>query len=277
MPGEARPAEGVALPLWSAGQVPGALGQAPADVPSITPYWSPDAEAQAAVLVCPGGGYGGLAAHEGAPVARWLNGAGVHAFVLQYRVAPYRHPWPLADAQRGLRTVRQHAGDWGIDPRRVGILGFSAGGHLASTAATHFDPGVAEHDDPVQRQTSRPDVAILCYAVITFGQFRHEGSLRNLLGAAPPESLRVSLSNELQVTPETPPTFLWHTADDAGVPVENSLLFALALRRAGVPLALHVYERGRHGLGLADGDPDVASWTVRCAAWLASHGFGHRD
>ena len=274
-PARAR-AAGVPLPLWPEGSVPGARGREDRDVPRLTAHFAPEAPpGSAAVVVCPGGGYAGLAAHEGAPVAHWLNALGIHAFVLQYRVAPYLHPCPLSDAQRAIRTLRHHASDWGLAAGHVGILGFSAGGHLASTAGTHFDAGQPAAADAIERQGCRPDALILCYAVITFGQYRHEGSMHNLLGRPAPEDLRTSLSNELQVTAQTPPTFLWHTADDAGVPVENSLLFALALRRAGVPFGLHVYERGAHGLGLAEHDRDVGSWTERCGTWLAGHGFGH--
>jgi acetyl esterase/lipase len=242
----------------------------------LIPCFAPrrDPAPRPAVVVCPGGGYAGLAPHEGLPVARWLCGLGVDAFVLRYRVAPHRHPAPLQDAQRALRTVRHRAGEWGVDPGRVGILGFSAGGHLAATAGTHGDPGNAAAADPVERQSSRPDLMVLCYAVLTFGPFGHEGSLRNLLGPDAPPALRASLSLETRVREDTPAAFLWHTADDQGVPVENSLLFAMALRRAGVPFALHVFEHGRHGLGLAEEDPDVGAWTVRCEAWLAAHGFG---
>ncbi len=281
-------ADGPALPLWPEGEVPGAQGTDDRDVPKLTPFLPdgrrPGEPLRAAMVVCPGGGYAGLAPHEGAPVARWLNSLGIAAFVLQYRVAPYRHPWPLSDAQRALRTVRHRAGEWGVDPARVGILGFSAGGHLTATAGTHWDRGDAGADDPVERWSCRPDLMVLCYPVITFGPSRHEGSMHNLLGRPPAdpgtqqaadyEALRRSLSNDEQVTPETPPAFLWHTADDGGVPVENSLVFASALSRHRVPFALHVYERGRHGLGLAEQDPDVGSWPARCGVWLAGHGFG---
>ena len=267
-------ADGMAVALWPAGAVPGALGSEDRDVPKLTPFLVPGGGPRAAVVVCPGGGYAGLAPHEGAPVARWLNSLGIAAFVLQYRVAPYKHPWPLADAQRAIRTIRHRAAEWGVDPGRVGILGFSAGGHLTATAGTHWDRGDVGAEDPIARQSCRPDLLVLCYAVVTFGVFRHEGSMHNLIGAQPSEELRRSLCNEEQVGADTPPTFLWHTADDAGVPVENSLVFAAALSRHRVPFALHVYESGRHGLGLAAGDPDVGSWPERCGVWLARHGFG---
>jgi acetyl esterase/lipase len=258
------------LPLWPAG-APGALGGRPEDRPSLTPFLVADAPGRAAVVVLPGGGYGGLAGHEGAAYAEWLNGLGLHAFVVQYRLGShgYRHPRMLEDAARAVRLVRHRAAEWGGDPRRVAIMGSSAGGHLASTLLTHFDAGQPDAADPVDRLSSRPDLGILCYPVISLGEFTHAGSKRNLLGENPPADLVKRLSNELQVTPDTPPTFLWHTLEDTAVPVENSLLFAAALRRAGVPFDLHVYERGRHGIGLAGGHP----WTKDLAFWLKERGF----
>ena len=266
--------EPLPIPLWTPGAVPGARGAGPADVPTITPYLLAAERPRGAVIVCPGGGYAGLAPHEGEPVAQWLNGAGISALVLRYRVAPYRHPCPLLDVQRAIRTVRQRATEWGIDPEKVAVLGFSAGGHLTATAGTHYDAGDAGAVDPVDRQGCRPDAIVPCYAVITFGEHRHNGSLVNLLGADAPEDLRRSLSAELQVTSDTPPAFVWHTADDGGVPALNSLMFAVALARHSVPFELHVYESGRHGLGLATGDPRVGTWTHACAAWLLGRGFG---
>lgn len=260
---------GVDVPLWDE-QVPGALGSEEGDQPSLTPYLLDGEQTRAAVVVCPGGGYAHRAPHEGEPVARWLNSIGLHALVLRYRVTPYRHPCPLMDAQRALRLVRHKAGEWGIDPQRVGILGFSAGGHLAATSATHFDAGSPSASDPVMLQSCRPDFLILCYPVITFvGQYAHLGSMRNLLGPEPSEEMRNYLSNEQQVTGDTPPTFLWHTANDAGVPVENSLMFAAALSRHGVPWEMHIFPDGRHGLGLAPEHPQVRAWTELCATWLA--------
>ena len=263
-------------PLWSgempeAGQVvgPGAAKPriavyAPAAQPAGTP---------GAVIVFPGGGYTRRAPHEAAPVAEWLAGLGLWAFVVEYRVSPYHHPAPMLDGQRAVRWVRHGASNYGYGPDRIGILGFSAGGHLASTVATHFDGGNPVHTDEVERHSCRPDAAILCYAVISFEQFRHSGSMQTLLGEDPPNHLRKELSNELQVTESTPPTFLWHTAEDAAVPVENSLLFAGALRKHGVPFALHVFPHGNHGMGLAQDDPLVGTWTEQCASWLRSREF----
>jgi len=198
----------------------------------------------------------------------------VAAVVLDYRVSPYRHPIPLGDAQRAIRLVRSRAADWKIDPKRVGILGFSAGGHLAGSAATIFDAGKPDAADPIDRESCRPDAAVLCYAVLTFGEFRHNGSMVNLLGSDNPDAkLRESLSLETRVTRETPPTFLWHTSDDGAVPVENSLLFAAALHKNKVPFELHVFPHGQHGLGLATGVPEVGQWPSLCAAWLKGIGF----
>jgi acetyl esterase/lipase len=264
-------------PLWPQG-APGALGTEDRDKPTLTVHLPPTSKATGtAVVVCPGGGYGALAVdHEGKAIADWLNEHGVAAFVLKYRLGPrYHHPAPLQDAQRALRTVRSRAKEWGVDPKKVGIWGFSAGGHLASTAATHFDDGKADADDPIERAGCRPDFAILGYPVITLeGPYAHAGSRRNLLGDKPDPKLVESLCNDRQVTPQTPPTFLFHTNADSGVPPENSILFYMALRKAKVPAELHIYEKGRHGVGLADGkygapnDQVVTTWKERLADWM---------
>jgi len=266
--------------LWPDG-APGALGTEAVDKPKITVYRAPaDKATGAAVVVCPGGGYQVVAAdHEGKQIAEWLNSLGVSAFVLQYRLGPrYRHPAPLQDAQRAIRMVRARAQEWGVDPKRVGILGFSAGGHLASTAATHFDDGRPDAVDPIERQGSRPDFAVLCYPVISLQDpTAHAGSRRNLLGDPADPKLVEVLSNERQVTPRTPPTFLWHTADDDAVPVANSLLFFEALAKAGVPGELHVFPHGRHGVGLAQGDPALSQWPRLCAVWMQGLGLLNRE
>jgi acetyl esterase/lipase len=218
-----------------------------------------------------------LADHEGEDYALYLNQSGVAGFVLKYRLGAhgYRHPVMLGDAARAVRLVRSRAEEWGVDPQRIGIMGSSAGGHLASTLVTHFDAGDPDAEDPIDRQSSRPDLGILCYAVITMGEFTHQGSRRNLLGANPDAGLVKLLSNELQVTADTPPCFVWHTWEDRGVPVENSLQFAVALRRAGVPFDLHVYERGRHGIGLQSKPPfeGVHPWAIDLTFWLTQRGF----
>lgn len=267
---------GEPVPLWT-GKAPGALGSEPMDIPSLIPYVAISAGPTAAVVVCPGGGYGTLAPHEGHDYALWLNRRGVSAFVLKYRLGSrgYRHPVMLGDAQRALRMVRHRAGEWNVNPDRVGIMGSSAGGHLASTALTHFDAGDATAPDPVDRQSSRPDFGILCYAVITMGEHTHVGSRRNLLGGNPsPELIRL-LSNEEQVTADTPPCFIWHTWEDKAVKVENSLQFAAALQRAGVPFDLHIYEKGRHGIGLNDKPPfdNAHPWSRDLAFWLKERGL----
>ena len=259
------------IPLWPKG-APGALGQEDKDIPTLTPYLaSPTNASGAAVVICPGGGYAGLAAHEGKDYALWLNEHGLCGFVLKYRLGShgYRHPRMLEDAARAVRVVRARAEEWKVDPKRVGIMGSSAGGHLASTLVTHFDAGDPGATDPVERQSSRPDVGILCYPVITMGPNTHQGSKNNLLGSEPSAELIKLLSNELQVTPQTPPCFLWHTWEDKAVKIENSLEFAVALQKAGVPFDLHVYQQGRHGIGLANGHP----WTKDCVFWLKAQGF----
>src|SRR5262249_24675212 len=248
------------ITLWPNG-TPGAKGSDPdKDVPTLTVYRpSPDIATRSAVVVCPGGGYGMLAMdHEGTRVARWLNSLGITACVLKYRLGPrYHHPAMLDDAGRAIRTVRANAEKWKIDPHKIAILGFSAGGHLASTAGTHFDAGKPDSEDPIERVSSRPDRMILVYPVIALATpYGHKGSLRNLLGENPSSELVESLSNERQVTKETPPTFLAHTNADTGVKAENALLFVLALRKAGVPAEMHLFEKGRHGLGLGDGSLD---------------------
>jgi len=287
---EGRADEPQTIKLWPEG-APGAKGESAGedkfhsgDVPTITAYPAPkDKATGAAVVVCPGGGYGFLAVeHEGEEVAKWLNDLGVSAFVLKYRLGPkYQHPAMLNDAQRAIRTVRARAGEWGIDPKRVAILGFSAGGHLASTAATHFDAGKADAADPIEKQSCRPDLAILVYPVIALStEYGHTGSLKNLLGDNPSQELVKSLSNELQVTKDTPPTFLAQTNADTAVPAENALLFTLALRKNKVPVELHVFEKGVHGLGLGSGwkghippEPSFEPWPGLCTTWLKSQGF----
>lgn len=263
------------IPLWANG-APGAKGDTPEDVPSVQLYQPPaDKASGAAIVVCPGGGYGHLARHEGHDIAVWLNGIGVTAVVLKYRLGPkYQHPAMMQDALRAIRYTRSKASEWKIDPNRVGVMGFSAGGHLASTAATQFNVGDPNASDPVEKLSSRPDLSILCYPVVTMTDpFAHKGSRRNLLGENPPAQLIDLMSSEKWVTDQTPPTFLFHTGDDPVVPVENSLMFALALRKKKVPYELHVYEHGRHGVGLASDDPALNTWTRLLENWLRARGF----
>jgi acetyl esterase/lipase len=262
--------------LW-AGQPPGAQGTADADIPKLYVY-APKNQitTNTGVIVCPGGGYAHLAMEkEGTDVARWLNARGVAAFVLQYRLGPkYHNPVELHDAQRAIRYVRSHAADYHIAPDRLGIWGFSAGGHLASSTGTHSDAGDAQAPDPIDRVSSRPDFMILAYPVITLvGPKTHQGSKKNLLGDNPDPELARSLSSELQVTPQTPPTFLFTTNGDTTVPAENSIDFFLAMRKAGVPGELHLYQNGPHGVGLALNDPILSSWPRRLEAWLRVRGL----
>ncbi len=238
---------------------------------SVYPAASPTG---AAMVIFPGGGYQALAPHEGEAVALWLNGLGITGFVVKYRLAPkHRHPDMLNDAARAVRTVRARAREWGVDTNRIGVMGFSAGGHLASTISTHFDAGNAASDDPIEWASSRPDLSVLAYPVISMDVQAHSGSRGNLLGENPPRELVEFLSSHKQVTTETPPTFLFHTADDGAVPVANALMYADALAAAGVAFELHVYEHGRHGVGLATDDPILSTWTRRCADWLARREF----
>jgi acetyl esterase/lipase len=263
--------------LWPSG-APGKLGNEAKDKPTLIIYL-PDAEKATGcgIVVCPGGGYGGLAMdHEGHQIARWLNSFGVAAFICDYRHRGkgYGHPAPLQDAQRAIRTVRQRAKEFGVQPDRVGIMGFSAGGHLTSTALTHFDKGKADDADSIQRVSCRPDFGLLCYPVIAFDQpFTHKGSQQNLLGKDPPKELIESLSNEKQVTSETPPTFLFHTAEDTGVPPENSMVFYAAMLEHKVPGELHIYQKGPHGVGLAANIPGTSDWPNTFQRWLKVRGL----
>jgi acetyl esterase/lipase len=257
--------------LWPQG-APGAVGEEERDKPSITPFLAAaDQATGAACLVLPGGGYGNLmTTYEGDDVARWLNGIGVHGFVLRYRVGPrYNHPSPMLDVQRAIRTVRSRAAEWKVDPAKIGVWGFSAGGHLAATAACHFEDGKPDAEDAIEKAGSRPDFAIMTYPVISYvAPFAHSGSRKLLMGpkADDPE-LRGFLSLEKQVKPATPPCFLMHTSEDR-VPAEHSVEFYLALRKAKVPAELHVYEKGPHGYGLGFKTPAVSRWTERLTDWL---------
>ena len=266
-----------AIPLWANG-APGALGATPADQPQMTPYLPPEGTANGtAVVIFPGGGYQHLSMEkEGSDVANWLAGVGVTTFVVRYRLGPsYHHPIELGDAQRAIRIARARAAEWAIDPRRLGVIGFSAGGHLASTTGTHFDAGNASSADPIERASSRPDFMMLLYPVITMraDSVTHAGSRLNLLGKDPSPELERLLSNETQVTPQTPPTFIVHTEDDRTVPVQNALLFYDALKRNGVQAEMHVFEHGPHGFGLAPTNPVLAVWATLCENWMRQHGW----
>ena len=251
--------------VWD-GVSPGRAGKGADDV-TLEAFLVEGGAARPGVIVCPGGGYARHAPHEAEPIARWLNGLGHDAWVLTYRVAPHRHPSPMRDLHRAIRLVRGgHAGR--AAPPSVGILGFSAGGHLCATASTRFDLGDPASPDPVDRTSCRPDFAILCYAVISFVLEAHRGSIDNLLGPAASVGSRRALSAEAHVGLDTPPTFVWHTVEDQSVPVGHALTYARALGRAGVPYELHVFPEGRHGLGLAEGHP-AGAWTGLAGAWLS--------
>jgi acetyl esterase/lipase len=263
--------------LWDNG-APHARGTTDEDRPALDWYPAAGEGRHAVVIVCPGGGYAHRAPHEGGDVAEWLNSIGISAAVLRYRVAPYREPSPQLDALRAIRYVRWKTDEWNIDPERIGILGFSAGGHLACMASNSGDDGSTAGDaaakaDPIERMSSRVAAAILCYPVVTMGTYTHQGSKLNLLGESPSEELVARYSGELLVNGQTPPTFLWFTADDASVPVENALHYALALRRHQVPHELHVFESGKHGIGLAPDHPEAYAWPELCATWLRKRGF----
>ena len=275
-----------AIPLWPEG-VPGAIAGGGPEVvtdgrisnvhePSLTPYLAPAGVRPAtAVVVCPGGGYNLLAAdHEGRAVAEWLNGIGVSAFVLKYRLKEYGHPAPLRDVLRALRLLRSDAPRWGIAPDRIGVIGFSAGGHLAASAGTLFDDPDGRTGAALDAASARPDFLVLVYPVIRLiGPNAHTGSGRSLLGAdATPETLeRYSLDS--RVTKETPPAFLVHGGTDTAVPPENSARFYLALRQAGVAAEMHLYQDGPHGIGLRPGNGPMSDWPKRCAEWMAARGL----
>ena len=267
--------------LW-AGAAPGALGEADHDIPTITPYLpAADKANGTSIVVCPGGGYGGLAGHEGEGYAKWLADNGVAAFVLKYRLGSkgYRHPVMLGDVSRAIRLVRSRAVEWKLDPQRVGVMGSSAGGHLASTAVTHFDAGKADAADAVDRQSSRPDFGVLCYAVISMEDgVTHGGSKANLLGKDPDPKLVELLSNEKQVTKNTPPCFVWSTQEDKAVPVTNSLRFVAALQQNGIAYDFHVYQKGPHGIGLSEGKNgaaagDIHPWGKDLLFWMRQNNW----
>lgn len=258
----------ITLNLWPAGS--------PNNPPATEPQprleiYQPDRREtypRATIIVCPGGGYAGLAPHEGDPCAALFAAHGYASAVLYYRVSPWRFPAPQADACRAIRLLRANAAQFGINPQRIALMGFSAGGHLTATTAAQPDLHHDPHDDLVGKFSARPDRAILGYPVASFDEFAHMGSVHNLLGNPPDSKLRAQLCNDRHVTAEHPPTFIFHTADDAAVPVELSLHYAEACRRAKVPIELHVYETGHHGVGLALGNPALCGWSNVLLDWL---------
>lgn len=254
------------IPLWP-GEPPHARGDAAQDRPTLDIY-EPFGRtfADAAVLILPGGGYGGLSTQEGEGYAGLFQLWGFRSFVCNYRLGThgYRHPAMLHDAARALRTVRAGAAGYGIDPHKIVVVGSSAGGHLAATLLTKWDQGQPGHADPVERVSSRPDLGVLCYPVITLGEGTHAGSRQNLLGDNPTPEQIAELSAERHVRGDTPPCFVWHTVEDLAVPVQNAFLFVQALHAASVPFEFHCYEHGEHGLGMKDG----ATWSADCLRWL---------
>lgn len=276
MPGLGRAAEPPEIKLWENG-APGSPPTKPQDEPVLYIKRPSGPATSTAVIILPGGGYAGLAmSYEGLDVGDWFNSFGATAFVLKYRMrgTGHMHPVPMMDGQRAIRTVRARAAEWHIDPMRIGVMGFSAGGHLASTIATHFDKGATKKGDSIDRVSSRPDFLILCYPVISLVEpYAHHGSVENLLGKSPDSNLLYSLSNETQVSPQTPPTFIFQTSEDIGVPAENSVAFYLALHKAGVPVEMHIFQAGKHGVGLAKNVPGTSKWPELCHEWLKTRGL----
>ena len=270
-------AEPEVVALWTS-NVPGALGSEQKDTPRLIHYPAKENPSGTAVVVCPGGGYGGLAmGHEGHQIAEWLNKNGISAFICDYRHRGkgYGHPYPLMDVQRAIRMVRKNAAAWHINPDQVGVLGFSAGGHLASSVSTHESIGELVGDD-IDEMPCRPNFSVLCYPVIGFGKsYTHRGSQRNLIGDKADKELVEFYSNEEQVDAKTPPTFLWHTTQDKAVPVENSIEYYLACKKHNVPVSLHVFEQGRHGIGLAVGTKAAFAWPQLCIEWMQELGFAN--
>lgn len=267
--------------LWPDG-APGATGDAEGDKPTLTVFLPPKEHATGvSVVICPGGGYHVLAMdHEGYAVAKWLNSFGVAGFVLKYRHrgTGYGYPAPMLDAKRAVRMVRARAEEWKLNPGRIGIMGFSAGGHLASTVGTHFDNGRADATDSIDKVSCRPDFMVLVYPVISFVEaYTHEGTKKNLLGDKPDPKLLKKLSNERHITSQTPPTFLVHTNEDSAVPAENSMFFFLALRRAHIAVEMHIFARGPHGFGLGKKGEPHAMWPKLCELWMKRIGLIKSD
>lgn len=262
------------IKLWENG-TPGFLPEYGQPETTFTPYFLENgAKDNACVIVCPGGAYSGRAYHEGEPIARMLNEKGVSAVVLNYRVFPYKYPFITEDLLRTIRFLRHHAADYGLDPKKIGVLGFSSGGHLAASSLCCFDYGKQDDADPIEKESSRPDFAVLCYAVISFDKYMHANSRIRLIGGLPDEAqLAVRLSPKLSVREDTPPVFLWHTMDDEGVDARNSLNYALALRSHNIPCELHIFQHGHHGVGLAADYHNVWQWPELLSNWMIENGW----
>ncbi len=239
-------------------------------IPEITAY---PAESCGAVVIFPGGGYGGRAEHEGKGIAKWFQQNGITSFVVDYRVAPYKHPAEISDAMRAVKYVRFYADKYKIDPDKIAVMGFSAGGHLAATVSVHYDKMMYEPTDKIDGEDCKPNASILCYPVIDMGYYRHDGSRINLLGRGIPERMIELMSIHEHINENTPEAFIWHTSTDGSVPVMNSLLYAEALSAESIPYEMHIYPVGEHGLGLAKSEPYVSSWQGNLLSWLKLKGW----
>lgn len=257
--------------LWPEG-APLAIGTELEDQPRLDHYPVQTDAAAPALIICPGGGYEGIELeHEGEVMARWINKLGITAFILHYRVKPYGHPCPLMDAQRAVRYIRHHSKEFNIDPNRIGMIGFSAGGHLACTTGTHAHEGDSQAEDPIDRESCKVNLLVLGYCSLSFMKREYTWhAMMNLIGENPTDELRRYYSNEFHVTEDTPPVFMWTTSNDR---VQNSLIFGLALKEKKIKFELHCYENGPHGMGLAQNHPYAHTWTDHCAAWLRRNGF----
>lgn len=256
------------IKLWG-NEMPYRLADVEFD-PHIKAY---PANSTGAVVVLPGGGYEKRAQHEGETVGEWFQSIGITAFVLEYRVAPYQHPAEISDAMRAVRYVRHHAEEYGIDPQKIAIMGFSAGGHLAGSVSVHYDKKMYELTDEIDNESAKPNLSILCYPVIDMGEYRHDGSRQNLIGRKPTEEMKEFMSLHKQVTKDTPEAFIWHASPDIVVPVDNSLLYASALSACNVDFELHIYPVGSHGIGLAEDNAHVAKWSKNLEGWLVLKGW----
>lgn len=260
------------------GVIPGYDPEIDQDIPGIEPYLieSKDNKKQPAIILCQGGAYTHKAQHEGEPIARYLNTIGINVFIVNYRVAPYKYPYPFMDLQRAIRFVRYNCDEYNIDPDKIGVMGFSAGGHLAAASCVHFDLGKSdeEESDEIDKISCRPDISILCYPVITLlGEYAHKRSGPNLLGEDASQELYEYMCPEKHVKDNTPPAFIWATATDNSVPFQNSLMYAEALKEKDVEFELHIFPRGRHGLGLLDEEPYVQRWAGLCREFLIDQKF----
>lgn len=234
-------------------------------VPTITPYL---ADSDGCIVVFAGGAYGHKAPHEGPEMCKWLQSIGITCFNVDYRIAPYRHPAEISDAIRAVRFVRYYSDKFNINPNKIAVMGFSAGGHLAGSVSVHYNKDMYSVSDEIDKESARPDASILCYPVIDMFEYRHDGSRVNLIGNRPLHSDKELMSLYMHVDENTPQSFLWHTSDDQTVPVENTLLYASALSKANVPFEIHIYPHGHHGLGIAQDEPHVAQWTTSLDNWL---------